>query len=240
MNKTLILQEIKRTAKENGGVPLGRIRFENETGIKDTDWFGKFWARWGDALQEAGYPPNQLVSAYDRNKLLEKYANLSRELGRLPTGGDLRLKGRNDPSFPSNSTFDNHFQTKLELVKQLDEFCENSGQYEDVARLCKTYVSPKRNTISYIEVKEDQIGFVYLTKSGRYYKIGRTNFCGRREYEIGLQLPEKASTIHIIKTDDPNGIEAYWHNRFAPKRKNGEWFDLNASDIAAFKRRKFM
>src|SRR5712692_889425 len=33
-----LLAEIVRTAKTNGGVPLGRHRFYTETGIKDTDW----------------------------------------------------------------------------------------------------------------------------------------------------------------------------------------------------------
>ena len=61
MNKTHILEEIKRTAKENDGVPLGRIKFESETGIKETDWFGKYWARWGEAVREAGFIPNQLT-----------------------------------------------------------------------------------------------------------------------------------------------------------------------------------
>ena len=83
-------------------------------------------------------------------------------------------------------------------------------------------------------------GFVYLIKSGRYYKIGRSNAASRREYELALQMPEKAIKLHEIRTDDPPGIEAYWHNRFAAKRRGGEWFDLDAADVNAFKRRKFM
>jgi len=67
MNKQHILNEIIRTAKENNGIPLGRDRFERETGIKYSDWYGKYWARWGDAVKEAGLEPNKLQSAYDKN-----------------------------------------------------------------------------------------------------------------------------------------------------------------------------
>jgi hypothetical protein len=77
-------------------------------------------------------------------------------------------------------------------------------------------------------------------KSGRYYKIGRSNWAEKRSYEVQLQLPEKLKLVHKIKTDDPVGIEAYWHQRFNEKRKRGEWFDLSIENVRAFRRRRFM
>jgi len=55
VTKLYILQEIKRTTHANGGTPLRKLQFETETGIKRYDWFGVYWARWSDAVREAGY-----------------------------------------------------------------------------------------------------------------------------------------------------------------------------------------
>jgi hypothetical protein len=82
MDKEHILQEIGRTAKANGGVALGWRRFETETGIRQGDW-ARFWARWGDAIREAGLAPNEFTAAYENSKLLDCYANLeSQRAGR--------------------------------------------------------------------------------------------------------------------------------------------------------------
>lgn len=91
MDKQYILDEIRRTADENGGAPLGRTRFAGETGIKIADWSGRFWARWGDALCEAGLEPNVLQIAYQPDELMERFVALARELGHFPVNGYWRL-----------------------------------------------------------------------------------------------------------------------------------------------------
>ena len=240
MTKTHILSEIKRTATANGGVPLGKRRFASETGIKESDWFGKFWTRWSEALREAGLTPNRLQGPYDRAGLLDKYAMFVQELGRLPTSGELRLKRHADSAFPSHNVFAGRLGNKAQLLAALHEHCQDRTEYADVVRLCDSHLPSSRKETDDTEPSNEQIGFVYLIKSGRFYKIGRSNAAGRRQYELAIQLPEKVILVHQIKTDDPAGIEAYWHNRFKERRKNGEWFELKAADVSAFKRRKFM
>jgi len=240
VKKAHIIAEIQRTAAENGGAPLGFARFEATTGVRYADWFGIYWARWGDALREAGFEPNQLQAAYEKEDLLRKYAELAKELGRLPVRGDLGLKRRSDPEFPSWNTFE-RLGKKADLIRNLAEFCHSSEDFRDVLRWCEGYLNAIGSDADEETSKQDEvIGYVYLFKSGRFYKIGKSNSAGRREYELSIQLPERVESTHTIRTDDPSGIEEYWHRRFAAKRMNGEWFDLTNADIAAFKRRKFM
>lgn len=239
VNKQHILDEIRRTAKANGGEPLGRARFEQETGIKYHDWWGKHWARWSEALQEAGLTPNALRDAFTDDFLLEKLVAFTRELGRFPANGDLRLKKRNDPTFPNDKVFDSHFGSRQKLRRAVVEYCQTNLGFDDVVTLCGP-ISADEAPAKVTKAAKVVVGFVYLMKSGKHYKIGKTNAAGRREYELAIQLPERLNTIHVIKTDDPDGIEAYWHRRFAAKRRNGEWFELATDDVQAFRRRTFM
>jgi hypothetical protein len=119
------------------------------------------------------------------------------------------------------------------------EFCKRTPGYEDVAEIYNQRESPNRRTVAALEAPT-AVGYVYLLKHGsrREYKIGRTYNPLRRDGEIGIELPERAEPVHRIQTDDPSGIEKYWHDRFNGKRKNGEWFALTAQDVAAFRRWK--
>jgi hypothetical protein len=57
---------------------------------------------------------------------------------------------------------------------------------------------------------------------------------------LGLNTPDPCRLVHVIKTDDPDGIERYWLKRFESKRKNREWFQLSSDDIRTFKSKSLM
>jgi len=235
--KNQILDEIRRTALENDGKPLGRVTFERETGIRYTDWYGRYWKAWGDAVAEAGFAPNSLNRRIDDDELLRRFADLARELRRIPVAGELRMKRRADKTFPNDKVF-SRLGSKSTLLARVREFCIREGNYADVIPMFEPSSLPGLKG-SESKSNAATMGYVYLLKSGRHFKIGRTNSVGRREYELAIQLPDKAELVHRIATDDPEGIEAYWHRRFATKRTNGEWFKLDAPDVVAFRRRKF-
>ncbi len=143
MNKSFILEEIKRTAGANGGVPLGWRKFEQETGIKESEWLAKIWPRWSDALREAGFKPNQLTGAYDKTELLQKYASLAKELGRLPSSNDLRFRTRNEKEFQARALLENRFGLMRELVKQIGDYCRE----KTVTKLLFNYAKNTRFVI---------------------------------------------------------------------------------------------
>jgi len=239
MDKQHILAEIKRTADANDGVPLGTSKFFQQTGIKQSDWYGKYWARWDDAILEAGLTPNQMRGAYDEVFLIEEVIKLIRELGKFPTAGDLRLKVNTCAEFPSHTVF-SRLGSKVQRASRIREHCQGLEGFEDVIRVCEAVTSTARPQREDERQVTEEFGFVYMLKSGGFFKIGRSNVAGRRERDLAIQLPEKTNTVHVIRTDDPVGIEAYWHKRFESQRKNGEWFELSSLDVKAFRRRKFM
>lgn len=239
VTKDQVLAEIKRTAAENGGTPLGVGLFERATGIKASAWQGRYWVRWGEALAEAGFQPHTLNQAFERSAVIEQFIGIVRRYGRLPVWNEVRFAKAQDPSLPQPNTFASHLgPTNAARIETLRAFCAEHQGYDDVLALLG---EPDRDEVTEATPSsESEWGFVYLMKSGAHYKIGRSNSAGRREYEIALQMPDKLAKVHEIRTDDPPGIEAYWHRRFADRRKGGEWFALTADDVAAFRRRKFM
>lgn len=237
MDRTEIISEIKRIAEELDGKAPGFQRFATETGLRKSDWYPNLWLRWGDAIREAGCQPNDFITAYDTDFLITKYIELIRVLGRFPIEGELRVRKKTDENFPSHSSF-SQLGSKNDRVQTIIEYCQGKEEFDDVITHCSKVILTSIQKTNLINTDLGKVGFVYLLRHGtrNEYKIGRTNNPIRREGEIRLELPEKIQPLHYIETDDPSGIEKYWHSRFASKRKEGEWFSLTADDVRAFKR----
>jgi hypothetical protein len=178
MTKAQILAEIRRTAARNDGSPLGRARFLAETGIRESDWAGKYWVRWNDAIREAGFTPNKLTAPLAGEYLLKRLCEVARELHHFPLTRELMLKSRADPTFPNAKTFD-RLGPKASRVAAVLEFARQRG-YQDVVEICAAFKSSRKAA----EDADDDsttdntaVGYVYLARHGsaRQFKIGRTN-----------------------------------------------------------------
>ena len=238
--KESIIAEIQRTASENGGAALGQRAFERETGITRSQWRGRFWRDWSEALSAAGLTPNPVSEAHDQEFLIKSLASLTRKLGRFPSDADMRLAKVSDKSFPHAGSL-RKLGPVNERAKLVRQFASDNPEYADILNLLPDAVTDDASPASAGALLD---GFVYmgLLTVGREkrYKIGKTNLVARRTDQISVQLPEDLELVHAMRTDDATGIEAYWHKRFAAKRTKGEWFNLSREDVTAFKRRKFM
>ena len=154
--------------------------------------------------------------------------------GKIPTSAELRFYARHTADFLSHNTFTKHFGNKADLIQALKSW---AIEQDDNSLLS---LIPKEAEVSPPAAAERiQEGWVYLLQSGSHFKVGRSDELEKRIKQISISLPEKVELVHAIKTDDPPGIETYWHRRFADRRANGEWFALSSADVRAFKRRKF-
>ena len=243
--RELIISEIRRLAASSGGAPPGETRFVTATGISRRKWAGLHWVRWSEALAEAGFPPNAISVRLDSNELLAKAAAFCRELGRFPSQHDIRLRRRSDPAFPGDTTLRRHFGGRRRLAVALRRLALADPAWADLLDLvpeqAQAPAPPAARASASAPAPRPRRceGMVYLLKSGRHYKIGQSRDIERRFREIGIALPEPVTLIHTIGTDDPGGIEAYWHRRFAARRANGEWFALGREDVKAFLRRTY-
>jgi hypothetical protein len=242
MTKSHILDAIRETTAKNNGLPLGQARFANETGISAHIWRGKFWLRWSEAIIEAGFSPNEWGKTYSTDFLLAKLAELTRSNKHFPTDPELRLTKTNDATFPSPEAFYRLEAKKSLRIELLRAFVSRTPEYSDIISfLPPTPAGGSAEDESQSRSDNNDVeGYVYMMRLGKHYKIGRTTAVPRRHREISLELPEQPSVVHCIRTDDPEGIERYWHGRFASLRANGEWFALTHKEVRVFKRRKFM
>lgn len=80
-------------------------------------------------------------------------------------------------------------------------------------------------------------GVVYVLKSAYGYKVGRTGNVPARMRAFGVHLPFIYTIPLCVWFEDCHHAERSYHDRFADKRINGEWFDLDELDVDFIRRR---
>lgn len=180
---------------------------------------------------ESGLTPNVKNEKFGLEFIFLKLAESVRHFGKVPTASEIRLYQKIDTDFPNTKTISRHFGSLTSVPDRLADWARTN----DPSLIS---ILGERRTAQ-LEQSPPKEGLVYLIKSGAHYKIGRSDEIERRVKEIRISMPEAATLVHSIRTDDPSGIETYWHKRFADRRANGEWFKLRNADVMAFKRRKY-
>ena len=238
MSRDEILSEIRRVAHERGG-RVGLAAFLKATGIPEKQILGMHWVIWNEALTDAGIATTSFRRPRtDETSVLEAVAQLVQRRKKWPTDNAFSLERRRDSSFPSLKVIRRLRQSGA-LASRLQAHCAERPDLADAARIAAEQITLRSGEAAPLGRAPVQ-GYVYMMRSGRRYKIGHTTSPSRRHREVRLDLPDPTSLVHSIETDDPHGIETYWHRRFESKRiRDTEFFTLDAGDIAAFKRRKY-
>jgi hypothetical protein len=229
------------------GKVLSESEFRRQTGVPPYHWWKGYWKSWSEFQIEAGFAPTPQITKIPDEVLLREYADLALRLNRLPTSRDLIQRKKEDPSFPGQSTF-GRLARLNEFLLKLEAWCEGKPAFAAVAAMIE------RRRIDLLGRRRDADrvrGFVYLARRGpvgangvrppedMIYEIGREIGAGKQLQRIAVRTSCSPGTIHVIDTDDPEGIERYWRSRFRSRRRGRRYFRLFPEDVPAFRWRRY-
>jgi predicted GIY-YIG superfamily endonuclease len=128
-----------------------------------------------------------------------------------------------------------------EVLKTLtDNFYKNVSDEEINKHNDEMYQSqglPPSNEPRAKKERKKEAGFVYFIQADNgLVKIGRTKDIQQRLDHFTAKLPYKLELVHSIKSNDSVELEKVFHEKYHDKRKRGEWFDLNTSDLKEVKK----
>jgi hypothetical protein len=133
------------------------------------------------------------------------------------------------PDYGLHELWQEHFDD-MELRDHASMATKSTGQ-----RKSRTSgIAPDRlNPIEVIgePTTDTNAGVVYVLKSAYGYKVGRTRNVPARMRAFGVHLPIVYTIPLCVWFGDCHVAERRYHEMFASKRINGEWFDLNEYDI---------
>ena len=209
MTKDAVMQRVRALATERGGHVSFNV-FVVETGINGQWLRGQvWWTGWNSLLTEIGIKTREFsVPRTPVARIVEAVAGLIEREERWPTQDDLRRERVRDCSFPSLKVIKPILKSGA-LAKLIVELAATSGQFTAASLIARKY-QPADESFVDVGLGEKVKGYVYLLRSGRSYKIGKSNDPSRRYREVRLELPDETHQVQTIPTDDPTGIESYW------------------------------
>jgi hypothetical protein len=234
-----IIGEIRRLAAETGGQAPGQRRFAQVTGISARRWCGVLWARWNEAVAESACVPNAPDQRLPEAEVLARLAAAVRRLGRMPTEAELRLLHRRGESAIGPRRLAKSFPARAAQVAALRAWVAGQPDYADVAALLPAGAAAPPAAARPPAPPLPPSGMVYLIAWRDLHRLASAPHYARRETAAELYPADGPQVEHVIETDDPVGIEAYWRQRFAARRVDSEWHRLMPADLAAFRRRGF-
>lgn len=238
------LAVLREAVKRNGGRVPGASRFFKDRKLTVDDMWVAGFSNYGEACTAAGHAPNTLTVRLSDDQLFRPLALLTRELGRYPAKGSFEVQRKRDPAFPSWEAYKRREAQSPEstLPVELAAWCATQDDLMDVAEILAGHTVPPRPKQP--TTKQVVKGWVYLMRygvGGQVYKVGISDNVPRRQAQLNTMSPHEVRKVHEIPTDDPAGIEKYWHTRFEERRVPGkpELFRLTTEDVAAFRSRKY-
>jgi hypothetical protein len=242
ITKEETLEKMKEWSRENNSkTPSEKVFFEYaEIGIHDLKKLG--WSHYGALVQEAGLKPNKFdKTKYNKTGLCVLFVGTIREKNKWPTRGELDVKHFQDPNFPNYGTFVNQLGLTGDLAQSILDFIKDKKGFEDIEDICVPIIEKYKNDqITNNAGKTVEQVYMYKYKNqSQPIKVGRSNDVFTRGIQLAAGGHDKLELLHFIKTDDPIGVEQYWHNRFRQlgrEEQANEWFKLKPEDVKAFKR----
>src|SRR6266566_5529793 len=143
-DRAVILTAIRRITAANGGTPPGVRRFGHLSGFRYR--WQKYWLRWSDAVREAGFTPKSIHPRLEEGKMLEVFAALARELGRIPGFDDVTHYKRLGRELPAHTSYIAHFGGKNGLLIKLKRWADEDGERADVAAMIPALKHPTGRT----------------------------------------------------------------------------------------------
>lgn len=152
------------------------------------------------------------------------------------SAGAFRISDRHGfvPTSEEFWTFVDHVARFYQMASDAEIEAYNRQQYFNHQHETNAAASLESRGLSEGEgsKKAPQAGYVYVLRGGGFYKIGRAKDPHKRAETLAIQLPYESDLVGYVHAPDYRALEAELHERFAHKRKNGEWFDLGPEDLA--------